>query len=93
MTAQFLDEGLHVAGKERVASVEAGTDFGRANCIENPQDIARISKKKMRQLVLEDAHDPELATTTRHLVKRCDHVAHPRELFVAGISAGFSGPG
>ena len=50
-----------------MASVQTGADFRRANRIENPQNIARVSKKKMRQLVLEDAHDPELAATARHL--------------------------
>ena len=56
MAPQLLDQSLEIARQKGVAGVQAGTDFGRVDGVKNPEDVAGVPKKEMRQLVFEGAH-------------------------------------
>ena len=54
-----------------VAYVETRADFGGVDSIQNPQNIARVPEKQMRQFIFKHAHDAEFfAATDRRLLLR-----------------------
>ena len=51
MTGKFMDEIMYVTSEISVTRVETRPDLGRINSIQDPQDVARVPEKQMRQFV------------------------------------------
>lgn len=81
MTGKFVDEVMDVASQISVTCIEAHADFGGIDSIQNPQNVARVPEKQMRQFVFQDAHDSDFLAAPGDLVQRFDYVLHARQLF------------
>jgi hypothetical protein len=82
MAGKFMDEVVNVSAEISVTSVEARSDLGGIDSVQNPQDVACVSKKQMRQFVLEYTHDAELFAMLGYPIQRFDHVLHPWQLLL-----------
>ena len=80
MTGKFMDEVMNVASEISVTRVETDPDFGGINSVQDPQDVARVPEKQMRQFIFQDAHDAEFFAAPSNLIQRFDDVLHARQL-------------
>jgi hypothetical protein len=77
-----MHEAVHIPGEKGVSGVEASSDFSGIDAVQDSQDVARIAKKKVRQFVLEHAHDAEfdlsdMGSLVRRHVTRTANQARP----------------
>lgn len=69
MTGKFMDEVMDVPAQISVTRVETDPDFGRINSVQDPQDVARVSEKQMRQFVFQDADNAQFFAAPGNLIQ------------------------
>jgi len=69
MLAQLVRYAIDIAAKIGVASIETDAHIDRLHAAQNPKQVARLSKQKMRQLVFENTTYAELPTTVRNPIQ------------------------
>jgi hypothetical protein len=69
VTGKFMDKNVEIASEKSVTCIETRADLGGIDPVQDPQNIARISKEQMRQFVFQHANDAELFAALGHLVQ------------------------
>ncbi|GEM_PF-4849468 len=80
MSGEFKHQVVHVASQKGVTGIKTNTHASGVDSVEDPQDVARVPKKEMRQFVFQHTHDAALLAAPGDLIQGIDNVSHPRQL-------------